>query len=222
MSGSGPMDYDRHYAGARDLFGSEPDDILARHAGLLPAGGTVLDIGAGQGRHSLFGAASGWIVHALEPSRIGRETLAEAASSLGLKVSLFPAGFADFSPPVPAYDGILVFGLIPDLERPAIAALTERIQAWSRPGTLMWITGFTTEDPAIGHWRAEAREVAPGSFVNADGRVRTYLAPGEILELFPGWEALHHWEGLGPEHRHGDGPLERHARFEAVFRQVSG
>jgi hypothetical protein len=30
---------------------------------------------------------------------------------------------------------------------------------------------------------------------------------------------LHHWEGMGPEHRHGDSPMERHAMTEVVFQR---
>lgn len=219
MSDSRFRDYDPFYARVPDIFGAGPDDILPQHAGLLPAGASVLDIGAGQGRHALFGAERGWMVHALEPSRVGREAITEAAAASGLEVAVFAGGFADFRPPVAAYDGILVFGLIPDLDRPGITALVGRIAAWSRPGTLLWITGFTTEDPAFPKWRSEAREIDPNSFVNADGRVRTFLAPGEILEMIPGWEAVHHWEGLGPEHRHGDGPPERHGRFESLLKR---
>ena len=50
-------------------------------------------------------------------------------------------------------------------------------------------------------------------------RGRTYLEPGELAGLFPDFELVHSWEGLTPEHRHGDGPPERHGRAEAVFRR---
>jgi len=33
------------------------------------------------------------------------------------------------------------------------------------------------------------------------------------------FEVIHSWEGLGHEHRHGDGPLERHGLAAAVFRR---
>ena len=31
------------------------------------------------------------------------------------------------------------------------------------------------------------------------------------------FDAVHLWEGLGPEHRHGDGSPERHGKVEAVL-----
>ena len=45
------------------------------------------------------------------------------------------------------------------------------------------------------------------------------IEPGELVQLFPGFSVLHSWEGLGPEHRHGDGPVERHGRAEAILRR---
>lgn len=79
----------------------------------------------------------------------------------------------------------------------------------------------------------EEFRTAPGSVAgvllfgieNADtpeGEIRTYLEPGEILGLFGDWEILHHREGLGPEHRHGDRPPERHSRIEALVRKQAG
>ncbi len=38
--------------------------------------------------------------------------------------------------------------------------------------------------------------------------------------LFVKLEVVHTWEGLGQEHRHGDGPTERHGLAEAVLRRA--
>jgi hypothetical protein len=100
--------------------------------------------------------------------------------------------------------------------------LVDKVDRWSRPGTLVWITGFTTKDPAYPHLRATWTTVEANSFESPEGRVRAYLEPGQVLELFAQYSVLHHWEGLGPEHRHGDGPPERHGKFEAVLLKGGG
>jgi cyclopropane fatty-acyl-phospholipid synthase-like methyltransferase len=169
----------------------------------LKPGSVVLDIGAGQGRNARFLAARGYTVHALEPSCVAAATLED--------VNVFCSTFERFEPPVSAYAGILVFGLIPDLYPDAIRALLDRIDAWGEHGTIVWVTAFTTEDPACEHNRATGA---------ASGR--TYLEPGQILSMFEQYTVLHHHEGLGPEHRHGDGPPERHGMCEAVlFREFA-
>ena len=80
------------------------------------------------------------------------------------------------------------------------------------------MTGFTTEDPSFATW-SSCQELGRTSFVDPWGRIRTFLEPGEIVALSRQFEEIVLNEGMGPEHRHGEGPLERHARFEAVLRR---
>jgi hypothetical protein len=53
--------------------------------------------------------------------------------------------------------------------------------------------------------------------VSPGGDRRTYLRPGQLRELVSAFDLLSSWEGVGPEHHHGDGRLERHALAEAVL-----
>ena len=110
------------------------------------------------------------------------------------------------------------FGLIPVLTRPQIGELVGSVDTHLGAGGHLWITAFGTWDPdyqlRAAEWVAEGRN----SFRSPDDRLRTYLEPGELVALFPSFETIHAWEGLGPEHRHGDGPLERHGMAEAVLR----
>ena len=172
-------------------------------------------------------ARAGLTVDALDPSSVGLEALRRTAQAEKLDVRLVLGGFEEHDEPPGHYGGVFAFGLIPDLRWEAIHRLRDRCVAWLAPGGLLFVTGFTTEDPAVDRFRAEWREVGEGSFIDPKGegggpespgeRVRTYLAPGQVLELFSSLEVLSHWEGLGPEHCHGDGPPERHGRFEVVL-----
>ena len=93
---------------------------------------------------------------------------------------------------------------------------------WTDRGGVVFATTHTTDDVgcvartrAPGDWQI----IEPGSFRLPDGNVRTYLVPGELVTSFAPLEVVDSWEGLGPEHRHGDGPPERHAIARAVFRK---
>jgi cyclopropane fatty-acyl-phospholipid synthase-like methyltransferase len=209
--------YDEHYAETEALFGSEPEQTLSPFLGRLDPGSSLLDIGAGQGRNTLFLAEQGFGVHALEPSAVAAVSIEKEAADRDFRVEVFCSTFEEFESPVPDYGGVLVFGLIPDLDWGAIRALAETIDDRIGANGLLWITGFTTEDPSYCHYTDSCEAIGAHSFRTSEGRVRTYLEPGQILELFSSYSVLHHWEGLGPEHRHGDGPLERHGKFEAVF-----
>jgi hypothetical protein len=62
------------------------------------------------------------------------------------------------------------------------------------------------------------KKIGKNSF--SDGsKIRTYLEENEILDLFSEWDRVYHLEGYGPEHRHGDGPLERHFVIDGIFRK---
>jgi cyclopropane fatty-acyl-phospholipid synthase-like methyltransferase len=215
------MGYDEQYAETGAFFGAEAEPVLARLADRLATGATVLDIGAGQGRNARFLAERDVTVHALEPSRVAASTLEDLAAQRRLPIQVHRSTFEEFDPPVTAYDGITVFGLIPDLEWTAIHRLVQRIDDWGAPGTVVWVTGFTTEDPAYARHLATWEQPETNSFRGPDGQVRTYLEPGRILELFDRYSVLHHREGLGPEHRHGHGPVHRHGMFEAVLSRAS-
>jgi len=211
------MRYDEEYGRVPELFGSEPEPLLLRHADTLDPALPVLDIGAGQGRNAIELARRGLTVDAIDPSVVAVETLRGRAEAEGLPLKVHGRTFNDFSADGP-YGAILVFGLIQILSWEAIARLVERITKWSVPRTHVFITAFSAGDASYIRWSGNGREIGPNSFRAADGEIRTFLEPGQILELFHAFDVVEHREGLGPVHRHGDSPPEQHAMVEAVFR----
>lgn len=214
-------DFDREYTTTAHVFGSEPEDALVRFADLIDSARPVLDVGCGQGRNSLFLAGRGLTVDALDPSRVAVEQVAREAIAEGLPIRTIHGTFQKLENADHAYSAMLVFGLIPVLERPQIEDLVEAVGRLLGAGGLLFITAFGTWDPDYAVRAAEWVEVDRNSFRSPGGRIRTYLESGELTALFPGFKTVHIWEGLGPEHRHGDGPLERHGMAEAVLERPS-
>jgi tellurite methyltransferase len=211
--------YDDYYRSTPDVFGSAPNQILVERAELIDPTTTALDIACGQGRNSFFLARSGITVHSLDSSVEAVRKVKAVAEKEGLAIRTIHSGFADLQPEAGGYGAILVFGLIPDLKREHVAALVALIEKALAPKGLLFITAFGTWDPAFENHRRVWTEDSENSFCSLDGVVRTYLEPGELVALFPGLEVIHTWEGLGPEHRHGDGAPERHGLAEAVLRR---
>jgi cyclopropane fatty-acyl-phospholipid synthase-like methyltransferase len=179
----------------------------------------VLDIGAGQGRNTFFLARHGLEVHAIDPSQVGVDFIGETADSEGLKVLTFHDGFETFKPPVDAYSAVLLFGIIQILSWQEIEVLINRINSWTSDGSLVFLTAWSVSDPSCTRISEEWPRVGKNSFRKEQGGFRTYLEPDEILSLFHNFTAIHHWEGLGPWHSHGDRPPERHSRVEAVLKR---
>ena len=209
-------DWDTNYRETQNVFGADPAPILVRHAKLLEDGLPILDVGCGQGRNSFFLARLGHEVHALDPSTVAVEQTAAVAEGEGLQITTQVGVIEDVHRPESGFGAILVFGLIPILTRAKIDAMVASIESLIAPGGLLFITAFTTEDPKF---EAHGPETHPAD-EDYDHGSRTYLEPDELRSLFAGWQVIHYWEGLGPEHRHGDGPVERHGLAEAVFRTV--
>ena len=212
--------YDDYYRSTPNVFGTAPNQILVEHEGLIDPSATALEIACGQGRNSFFLARSGMTVHALDPSVEAVRQVNAVAKEEGLAIRTIHSGFADLEPEAGGYGAVLVFGLIPDLKRDHVTALVETIEKALAPKGLLFITAFGTWDPAFEKHQLEWTEDSENSFCSLDGVVRTYLEPRELVALFPGFEVIHSWEGLGPEHRHGDGPPERHGLAEAVLRRL--
>jgi hypothetical protein len=83
----------------------------------------------------------------------------------------------------------------------------------------VFITGFTVLDASFARYSQTWKTIGKNSFADGQGNLRTYLEAGQILHLFNDYEVVHHWEGVGPEHRHGNRPIERHAMTEVVLQR---
>lgn len=179
----------------------------------------VLDIGVGQGRNTLFLAREGFQVDALDPSKVAVETVSAIAEKEVLNIHTYQCGFDEFIPSVDCYPGILIFGLIQILPWKSIELLLEKIKHWTNEKSLVFATGFAITDPSFEKYSKTRKMIGRNSFADEQGNIRTYLEAGEILNLFDEYKVIHHWEGLGPEHSHGNGVLERHAMVEVVLQR---
>jgi cyclopropane fatty-acyl-phospholipid synthase-like methyltransferase len=213
------MKFDEAYTNIEHVFGSEPEKILRRYVKKLSGLRPFLDLGAGQGRHALFLANHGFSVDAIDPSQVAMDLLARRATEEKLDIRTHHCGFETFVPGVDFFSRVGAFGLVQLLSREDMSHLVEKITGWTGRGSLVFLTAFTTADPGYEQKAQSWTRIGRHSFSDGEGQVRTYLEPGEIMGLFEGFEPLHHWEGFGKSHRHGDGPYERHAMAEAVVRR---
>ncbi len=210
-------EYDDAYRQATDYFGQEPDQLLVQFVDQIDANLPVLDIGSGQGRHALYLAQRGIEVDAIDPSEEAVQTLADLAVENHLPINSMQADFTTFESERASYGAVLVFGLIPILTWEQIDVLSRQLDQWTQPGSLAFITAFSTEDESLTKYSQQGTALGKNSLPDGKGGVRTYIEPGELPTLFNYKKLIHHWEGLGPEHRHGDGPLHRHAWIEIVL-----
>jgi SAM-dependent methyltransferase len=88
-------EWDRRYASVERVFRPEPDETLVELVSLL-APGNAVDLGAGEGRNSLWLASKGWHVVAVDASSVALECLGHLAAADGLVVDAVHADVAGY------------------------------------------------------------------------------------------------------------------------------
>ncbi|MDQ3609500.1 MAG: methyltransferase domain-containing protein [Actinomycetota bacterium] len=113
-------DWDRRYSEQELVFSAEPTSILVELAGGLPSG-RALDLGAGEGRNTLWLAQQGWRVTAVDFSRAGLAKAEGRARASGLEINCVHADLREHQPPVQAFDLVLIAFVHPlPAQRPTI------------------------------------------------------------------------------------------------------
>jgi tellurite methyltransferase len=157
-----------------------PDPWLLRVSPLLP-GGSALDLASGRGRNALFLAERGFSVTAFDISAEALTQLALEATRRGLTVATCRIDL-ETDPQLPwhAFDLVLDFFY---MHRPLLPHLKTAV----KPGGVAVLRTFSNA----------------GSFPGGPANQSHVLRPGELLEIFAGWEVLLHEEGLEPSKKGG-------------------
>lgn len=150
-----------------------PDPWLLRAMPFLSPG-TVLDIACGRGRNALYLAGRGFAVSGVDISGQGLKLLAREAQKRNLALALWQDDLEQ-QPSLPAgpFDAIIQFFYLQRSLLPSLKGLL-------KPGGTFILRTFST----VG--RREDGPEAPDIVLN----------PGELLEIFSGWETLLHEEGV--------------------------
>ncbi len=92
------------------VYGTEPNDFLAAQAHLIPKG-RVLEIGAGEGRNSVYLAQQGYQVTAVDQSSVGLEKARKLATEKGVEIETIEASLAEFEIEPNQWQGIVAIFL---------------------------------------------------------------------------------------------------------------
>ena len=179
MDGSSP-DWDARWREKAVTANWQPDTWLQRVRSFLPEG-SVLDIACGMGRNTIYLAEQGFAVTAVDKSEVALSLLAAEAQHRGLEIETLQLDL-ESSPVLPLgpFDLLLNFFY---LHRPLLPLELDRV----RPGGVAVFRTFSSA----------------GSDQFGAIRPEIALHPGELLEIFSGWEILLHEEGLEPSAKGG-------------------
>ena len=174
-----------------DRYGVEPS-MPAREAAVRFAGAgatDVLELGAGQGRDSLFFARSGFRVAALEFTASGVAAIADKVRAEGIGARL-EAVAHDCCEPLPFPDGSfdacyshMLYCMA--FSTPQLEALSREVWRVLRPGGLQLYTARTTADPDYGRGPAHGDDR-----FEANGFIVHFFSRGLVDRLAAGFELL--------------------------------
>jgi len=210
------MTYDATYLNIKNMFGKNPEEILVNYSDKIDKNHKVLDVGAGQGRNSFFLAQNGFDVVAIDISVVSIKSILETAGKKNLKIKAVEVDFLTYKFKEKKFSAIMIFGLFQMLNWSAIKSFINKAKKMLIKDGVIFLTALGTKDDSYGHYVKNWIEIGRNSFYTEESNFRTYLEKNEILDYFSEFEILHHYEGLGKEHKHGKGPIEQHYIVELV------
>ena len=200
------MNFDEVYSNPHTYFGQEHsggmEECLKKYK--IEAC-TAIDIGAGEGRNSLYLAAQGFDVYAVEPSRVGADKILQRAKEKDVKITVLNT---DILSAIKNLDNIGFAVALTSLEHMEDAYLLEAVKEIKRvlkPGGYIYIIVFTEDDPGSKRDLQNASECALF--------IKHYFKKGELRELFSEFEIFEYLEYIkidkthGPVHFHGKAKL---------------
>ncbi|MDY6824199.1 MAG: class I SAM-dependent methyltransferase [Thermodesulfobacteriota bacterium] len=162
----------------------------------------TLDLGAGEGRYSLYVAKKGARVKAVDFSAAGLAKLQDLARSKGLTINTAVCDLKDYAFTPDAYHLVIAATILDHLDPAARKNVTAGIVRSLKPGGFLYANVFTTADPGFTQNRGEG--VSDTSF-----GIAHYFEEGELQTCFEDLEHLHYYEGQeldlshGTPHTHG-------------------
>jgi cyclopropane fatty-acyl-phospholipid synthase-like methyltransferase len=159
-------------------FGSDPEPELLRFIRSNGHKGKALDLGCGDGRHSLFLAKAGYHVTGVDVSRVGLKKL-EAISSfekLSSAIALHHSDARDFNYPAENYDFIAAVTLFDHIPKPDVFPLFEKVAGSLKIGGTIFVKVHTINDPGHTNGKSRASELA--------WAINHYFEPKELKNLF--------------------------------------
>ena len=180
-------------------FSKGPTADIAEYWTLFPAGGTVLDVGCGEGRNAVFLAEKDFVVDAFDISDAGIEKAKRIASMRGVRVHFICQNLVDYRFGK-NYDVILSHGVLHLCEKADRDIFIEQARRNTVSGGYNAIDVFTNRLPAT-------PDNAPFT--------KSLFDVGELPSRYDDWEIVHHLEGVF-EDTHPGGIHHQHA-YERII-----
>ncbi len=191
--------FDAFYRGDAPSFGTSATREIQEYVDANGHCGRALDLGAGDGRNSLYLARTGFDVTAVDMSRVGLKKLVNMARKSGIddRIAAVAGDVRYMNYPTDAYHLVAAVTIFDHLPQNDIEPLFERITGSIKPGGVLFVKSHTVDDPGFRDGGQPASELS--------GMIRHYFDNGELHEIVDGaLEILSYDERIEEDTSHGD------------------
>ena len=198
--------------------GTKPS-LLVRQYHTMAEAGMGLDLHCGAGADCLFLAQKDFTMIGLDSNPAQIEKALHNASKSDLELDFQTADIEAFKFHKERYNIILANHLLQDYSNTAIADLCQKICYSLRKNGLIIGCGLNIDDPSCRELRKKnIPEIEPNSFQITPETIRTFLAPRQILELFPDYRIIYYAEN--EYYESGQPQAGWHGLTEFVLRNI--
>lgn len=186
----------------KSTFGN-PSKEVEEIVPFLEKGAKILDVGCGDGRHSLYLAELGFYVDAFDISKNAIEKIDYLKRLNNLKINTYICDALEFEFKY-KYDLIIIHGVLQFIEREKQPEIIRLLKNWTNTGGYHIAALFTDDEPVPD----DLKEVMVGVFKN-----------GEIKEYYKDWK-IKMFESKKFKDEHENGIKHCHAMNKIVVKKV--
>lgn len=186
----------------KSTFGN-PSKEVEEIVPFLEKGAKILDVGCGDGRHSLYLAELGFYVDAFDISKNAIEKIDYLKRLNNLKINTYICDALEFEFKY-KYDLIIIHGVLQFIEREKQPEIIRLLKNWTNTGGYHIAALFTDDEPVPD----DLKEVMVGVFKN-----------GEIKEYYKDWK-IKMFESKKFKDEHENGIKHCHAMNKIVVKKA--
>lgn len=169
----------------------------------------ALDIGAGEGRNSLYLAEMGFDVIAVEPSEIGAKKIMQQSKEKNLNIYVYQTDFLSVVKNISDIGFVVLLTVLEHMEYNYMLQTISMIKQSMQSGGYIYIVAFTEEDPGF---KKDIKNASECSMF-----IRHYFKKGELFNLFSDFEILEYSEYMKEDASHG--PLHYHGKAKLIAKK---
>jgi tellurite methyltransferase len=200
--------WEKEYAKKGFYWGLKPSLILVEFLPKIPKG-KALDIGAGEGRNSLFLAQHGFKVKAIDLVPQGLEKCKILAKKHNLPITIQVINVKKFIFKPDEYSLIISIATISFLKKSQVEQIISKIKKSLKKDGVIYIKEFTIADPMYKKFTEVEKEIEKNTFYS--GKLKCYryfFGKNELKKIFQDFKILYYKEYIQKDikphpHKHG-------------------